>query len=95
MKEADKRIGKKPVPDDVVAYMNAEQLLTYRGMQSFGWYLKFVRRPLFQRHLFVMAHPDSKEMAVLEEDGTFNRNHDIPIRSDEIRTAPKPSFSPA
>ena len=42
MTNSENRVGKKPVPDDVLQYMNPEQLLTYRGMQGFGWYLKFV-----------------------------------------------------
>ena len=66
MDESEKRVGKKPVPDDVVLYMNAEQLLTYRGMQAFGWHLKFVRRPLFQRQVFVMSHPDHEGTVVIE-----------------------------
>ena len=89
---SDNRIGKKPVPDDVLQYMNPEQLLTYRGMQAFGWYLKFVRRPLFQRQIFVMTHPDELGHAILEEDGSFNKDHNITIRNEELQAGQEPSF---
>jgi hypothetical protein len=82
--DSENRVGKKPVPDDVLEYMNTDQLLTYRGMQSFGWHLKFVRRPLFQRPVFVMSHPDSDTLAVLEENGKFNREHNIRIRGSAL-----------
>ena len=94
MTNSENRVGKKPVPDDVLQYMNPEQLLTYRGMQGFGWYLKFVRRPLFQRLVFVMAHPDNLGHAVIEENGLFNKEHNIKIRDVETQVGQEPAFSP-
>lgn len=94
MNEPENRVGKKPVPDDVVEYMNADQLLTYRGMQSFGWHLEFVRRPLFQRPVFVMSHPDNDAFAVLEEDGKFNREHDVRFRGS-APAGQEPLYAPA
>ena len=97
MNKSENRVGKKPVPKDVLQYMNPDQLLTYRGMQAFGWHLKFVRRPLFQRPVFVMTRPDSEELAVIEENGEFNREHDIPLRNSATleRAGHKLSFAPA
>ncbi len=85
--KSENRIGKPPVPDDVHLIMNPEQLLIYRGMQSFGWHLEFVRRPLFQRPVFVMKHPECDDVAVIEESGEFNRNHGIQLRENAAQAA--------
>lgn len=80
MDDSDKRVGEKAVPDNALQYMNAEQLLTYRGMQGFGWHLKYLRHPLFQSPVLIMIHPDTHEIGVLEEDGTFNNEPNITLR---------------
>jgi len=90
-----KRVGKQPVPDNVHHIMNPDQLLTYRGMQAFGWHLKFVRRPLFQRVVFMMTHPDRDELAVIEENGAFNKEHDITVRNIMFQDDQELSFAPA
>ncbi len=87
MKKSENRIGKPPVPSDVHLIMNPEQLIIYRGMQSFGWFLAFVRRPLFQRPVFVMKHPECDDVAVIEETGEFNRNHGIQFREQAAQAA--------
>ena len=76
----EKRTGIKPVPDDVISFMNEEQLIAYHSLESFGWYIKFIRRPMFQRPVCVMSNPDGTVNAVLEDDGTINESPDIIIR---------------
>ena len=77
----ERRTGEiKPVPDDQLKFLNGEQLSAYRGVERFGWYIKFIRRPLFQRPVCVLSNPDSTVLAVLEPDGTINENHGITIR---------------
>ena len=85
--KSENRVGQQPVPDNVHMIMNPEQVLIYRGMQAFGWNLKFVRRPLFQRPVFVMAHPEIDEVAVIEESGAFNKDHGIKLREMEVQAA--------
>lgn len=70
----------KPVPDNELKYMNHDQIVSYRSVERFGWYIKFIRRPLFQRPVIVLSNPDGSILAVLEDDGTINENPDIVIR---------------
>lgn len=76
----DKRTGIKPVPDNLLRFMNDEQMSAFRGLERFGWYIKFIRRPLFQRPVCVLSNPEGTVTAVLEDDGTINENPDITIR---------------
>jgi len=76
-----KRKGIKPVPGDPLKYMNEAQIFMYRRMQAYGWHLKFIRRPLFQRPVCVMTDPKKTALAVLEEDGILNKRPDIQLRS--------------
>ena len=81
MEEEEKRTGEKaPVPDDLISFMNEEQLLQYRSLERFGWYIKFIRRPVFQRPVCVISNPDGSIVAVLEDNGTVNESPDIVIR---------------
>lgn len=95
MNDSDKRVGEKPVPDDVLKQMNADQLIAYRGMQGFGWCFKFVRRPLFQRLVFVITHPDTNTMAVIEEDGSINKEHNIQLRNRDALAEQELSYATA
>jgi hypothetical protein len=51
--------------------------------QQFGWFVKFVRRPLFQPMEVVLSNPDGSEFLLLETDGItrpfFN------VRTDDLR----------
>lgn len=81
MVDEEKRTGEKPaVPDDLLSFMNEDQLMAYHSLERFGWYIKFIRRPLFQRPICVMSNPDGSTVGVLEDDGTMNENPDIVIR---------------
>ena len=76
----EQRIGKPPVPENLVDTLNEEQIVTLRRMEAFGWELKFIRRPLFQDVLPVMFHTDSNQFGVLEDDGTLNMQRDLNVR---------------
>ena len=89
MNDSEKRVGEKAVPDDVL------KLIAYRGMQGFGWCFKFVRRPLFQRLIFVITHPDSNALAVIEEDGSINKEHNIQLRNRDALAEQELSFATA
>ena len=81
MEQEEKRKGIKPVPSDPLKYMNEAQVFTYRRMQTFGWHLKFIRRPLFQRPVCIMTDPEQAVLALIEENGMLNKNPDIQLRS--------------
>ena len=76
----EKRKGVSPIPEDLKEVLNEAQLITLNKMVGFGWRLEFVRRPLFQGIVPVLFHPDSKDYAVLEDDGTLNMQSDSKIR---------------
>ena len=60
--------------------LNDAQNLTLASLESFGWELKFVRRPMFQAPVPVVFDADRKKFAVLEPDGTLNENPGFKIR---------------
>jgi hypothetical protein len=91
----EKRKGKEPVPVELLEslnipkkllkYMNEEQRHTYLKMQLHGWKLKFIRRPLSQKPICVFTDANETSLAVIENDGTFNKYPDIPLRSAKNR----------
>ena len=93
MEIGDKRNGKKPIPDELLEhqdipnkllrYMNKEQRHTYLKMQIHGWRLKFIRRPLLKRPVCVFTDPKGTMLAVIEEDGTFNKYPNVTLRGTD------------
>lgn len=81
MMDEERRTGEiKPVPDNEIEFMNSDQIAAFRALERFGWYIKFIRRPLFQRPVCVLSSPDNSILAVLEDDGSINESPDIVIR---------------
>jgi len=76
----EKRKGERPVPERLQKYLNDAQMSELRTIESFGWEIKFVRRPLFQNPVVIVAKPDDGSICALEEDGTVNHNPDIILR---------------
>lgn len=60
--------------------LNDAQRLTLVDMERFGWELKFIRRPMFQKSVAVIFDPDRKNFAVLQEDGSLNEEPGFDIR---------------
>ncbi|MFO1495035.1 MAG: hypothetical protein U1F26_10270 [Lysobacterales bacterium] len=60
--------------------LNPSQLDTLRSLEHFGWELKFVRKPLFQKPVPVVFDGDRRSFAVIEEDGTLNEKPAFTIR---------------
>lgn len=76
----EKRRGDKPVPDNMKDYLNDAQMAELRKIERFGWELWFIRRPLFQDPVVVVANPDGSSIGVLEDDGRLNLDPDIKLR---------------
>ena len=76
----EQRIGVAPVPEKLEEALNEAQLHTLKRMESFGWELKFIRRPLFQDVLPVLIHLDSNKFGVLGEDGALDMHRDLNVR---------------
>ena len=76
----DKRNSDKPVPDNINKYLTEAQSAELHHIESFGWTLKYIRRPLFQEKVVVVMSPDGTSIGVLEEDGRLNLESNIDTR---------------
>ncbi|WP_372778580.1 hypothetical protein [Litorivivens sp.] len=78
--QRERRIGVDSVPESLESYLNASQISTLHKVEHFGWALKYVRRPLFMEPVPILIHQDMGTYAVLEMDGSLNRNVDVALR---------------
>lgn len=76
----DRRGEQKAVPIDLGRYLNESQLLALHSLESFGWHLWFVRRPLFMQAIVVVANGEATQHAMLEEDGSVNLKPTVVLR---------------
>lgn len=76
----DRRGGQKAVPIDLGRYLNESQLLALHSLESFGWHLWFVRRPLFMQPIVIVSNSGSTQHAQLEEDGSVNLKPPVHLR---------------
>ncbi|WP_185235104.1 hypothetical protein [Teredinibacter franksiae] len=77
---SERRDRSKPIPYNLSEYLNDDQQFSLRQMESFGWQLSFIRRPLFQEQVVVVANEDSSQYGVLEKDGSINMQAMIDLR---------------
>ena len=80
--EQEQRNKMNPLPDNFHKRLNADQLLALRLVESHGWGMKFVRRPLNQEPTYVVFNDNTQQYAVLDDDGTLNIESGIKIRSE-------------
>lgn len=76
----ERRGHQKAIPMDLALHLNQLQLVALHSLENFGWYLWFVRRPLFMQPIVVVTNKDSSEHAVLEEDGSVNMKPQLQLR---------------
>ena len=76
----DKRSSDKPIPDNIKDYLTEAQFAELHHIESFGWTLKYIRRPLFQEKVVVVMNPDGSSIGILEEDGRLNLESNINTR---------------
>ena len=81
--EKDKRHQQPPVPDNLDQLLNCKQQAALKMIQSLGWRLKFVRRPMFQEPEPVVCNAKLDQVGILDTDGNINLELDLKIRSDE------------
>jgi hypothetical protein len=77
----ERRNKQKAVPDNIKDYLNHDQIIALNQIESFGWTLEFVRRPLFQEPTPVVFGPDRKQIGILLKDGTIDKNPGIQVRN--------------
>lgn len=78
--ESEKRKGDEAIPEQLEGTLNELQMVTLHQMESFGWQLRFIRRPLFQDPVSVVFSADGDKIGILEEDGRINLHADIKVR---------------
>src|SRR5436190_13771582 len=70
--DKERRSGQRELSSVLKRQLNDAQLMTLRGLEGFGWELKFIRRKPFQEPIAVIFDGDRKTFAVLEADGSLN-----------------------
>jgi hypothetical protein len=80
---AERRLRMPPIPDDFISLITHEQRIALNQKQQFGWFVKFVRRPLFQPIEVVLSNPDGSEFLVLDTDGVTRAFFNV--RTDDLR----------
>lgn len=87
--EEDRRQGIAPVPDNLDKLLNQHQLRALRQVETFGWQLHFVRRPLFQDPIAAIISPEGNKIATLEQDGRVNILDNSVIRDKDTKQPPE------
>jgi hypothetical protein len=59
--------------------INADQWMTLRVLEGFGWTLKFVRKSK-EGPLAAVYDPEKHRLAIIQPDGTLNENPQIVFR---------------
>ena len=77
----ERRAGNIAVTKETIGYLSQQQLCTLNRLERFGWNLKFVRHPLFQDVTAVINNPETSDLAIIEGDGTFNKDHGLFFRN--------------
>ena len=77
----EKRKGVKAVTQDLRKYLNESQLAELHRMECFGWSLIYLRRPLFQEPVAVLAHDQGNAVGVLDVEGKLNLQAELRLRT--------------
>jgi len=76
----EKRTGRDPLSANIEEELSHPQLLSLRQIERFGWYLKFIRKPLFMDRLVVVYNAEDNKLCLLESDGKMNMHADVDVR---------------
>ena len=71
-----------PLPYNLLQRLNGYQLLSLKMVWRYGWDLKFVRRPLSLKPIYVVFNSSTQRYAVLEENGALKLGTGIHIRKE-------------
>lgn len=80
MSASERRTLDKERSAELKRELNEDQIMTLRGLEQFGWELKFIRRPPFQAKVAVVFDGDRKSFAIIEADGSLNEKNELVIR---------------
>jgi hypothetical protein len=80
----EKRSGQMPVPDNLEAILNEQQMRSLNQIENFGWHLHFVRRPLFQDPVVVIVSAEGDRFGTLETDGRIEIKNQFDLRDEPL-----------
>ena len=76
----DLRGKRAALPVDFMYYLNDVQRMVLASLESFGWRLAFIRRPMFLAPVVVLHSDEQDKFAILEEDGNVNMTPQLKLR---------------
>lgn len=79
----ERRRAVKPIPDDLMSLLNAEQAKALPELEEKGVVLYAVRRPLFQEPVFIVKLESKGWYGVLLENGKVDYFSDVPMREQQ------------
>ena len=80
---ANRRRGELAIPLNRDELLNNEQKNGLRKLESFGWSLKFLRRPQFEAREVVLVYSDETSYALLTEKGGLDQDTKVGIRKSD------------
>jgi hypothetical protein len=78
--EVDRRKIEREFTSVLKQCLNDEQLATLLQLERFGWILTFVRQPRNSEPVPAVLDPDNDEYAVLDADGSLNKDPPLQFR---------------
>ena len=88
--DKEKRSRQQPIPDNLRQILNSKQHAALEMIQSLGWQLKFVRRPMFMEAQPVVYNAKFDQIGVLDVDGNIDLELELNIRTSEPEQQPQP-----
>ena len=76
------RLGEAPVPANYKELLTLDQIQALQKLESFGWSLKYVRRPKFEPVEVILEHNDGGAHAVLRRDGELDTATRVGVRKE-------------
>ena len=68
----ERRKGLPPIPEDIRSILSREQKNALKELETFGWVIDYVRRPLFQQPRVIIRNPANGKRSIIEADGTVD-----------------------
>lgn len=82
--QRERRKGLPAVPTDLRTILSAAQKNALDELETFGWVVDYVRRPLFQEPRVIVRNPQSGARAIIDADGLVDHNPaNIVMRNDD------------
>ena len=86
----DKRKTDATIPADLEALLNAQQLRVLPGIKYLGWEPRFIRHQVFKAPALVLRNSKDGRLALLDEDGRLEIQHELKVRGEEDEAPPTP-----